>query len=675
MKKFSIRTISLILCLAMLVGYIVLPDAPAVKAETAISNPNLVENGTFETQLADGTVQANKEGWGYMNGDASVVAEEGNANNYVARIVDSKSTGGKYIYYGVDVEPGVTYTFKIDYKAPYTAASPAIYLRRDAYNGTNIHTKTNLVTDSWQTYETTVDIPDGVTKLFIVLASSTAAVGTAYFDNVSVTKGVITDDGGEEDEPEQDVVIPTGNLIANGGFEKQSGGSVVANTDGWTYLPTSKIWSVVADPDKADNFLLKVADEDTTSGGSINYAITVVPGFYKLKLDYKTSNAPEVLVRGNNASSSGIGLLQTTCPSTNGAWGTFEVIIEIPEDVSTAYVILNSSKAAQNTAYIDNVSFEKYEPDDDNEGGEITEPEYEIVIPEENLLENPLFELTTSLYNTPLNATAAPSGWTVEITGSGVQLFKTNTKLAYKGDWSILAVDNSVNGSFKMSTKVENIQPGVEYTFAYARMGEGRPVVAVRYYDADGKLLGEFSKNIAGDSEWKWTTQKALAPEGASYAIVSVESTAALKCNINLDEITFYVTSDTTRTNLLSNGSFEQYPDSWQDVLVGKETAPTTKGWKFGGTGGVSLIPAESELDKEAVGNYMIEILDDSATGSGNIYYDMDIEPGKTYAFSAMVKGEYTAGSPQLRISFYQDANCQVEAMIATTNYRAMTVA
>jgi len=498
MKKISIRTVSLILCLAMLVGYIVLPEAPAANAETVITNPNLVENGTFETQLGDGTVQANKDGWGYMSGDASVVAEEGNENNYVARIADNKSTGGKYIYYGVDVEPGATYTFKIDYKATYTAASPAIYLRRNAYNGTNLHTKSGLTSDTWETYVTTVEIPADVTKLFIIAASSTAAVGTVYIDNVSVIKGVVAD-GGEYDEPEQDVTIPKGNLIANSGFETQSEGSIVASTDGWTKLASSKIWSVIADPDKTDNFILKVVDEDTSSGGSINYAITVVPGYYKLKLDYKTNNAPEVHVRGNNASSSGIDLLQTTCPSTNGAWGTFEAIIEIPEEVSTAYVILNSSKAAKNTAYIDNVSFEKTEPGNGNEGGEITEPEYEIVIPEENLLENPLFELTTSLYNTPLNDTAAPTDWTVEITGAGVQLFKTNVKLAYKGDWSILAVDNSVNGSFKMSTKVENIQPGVEYTFAYARMGEGRPVVAVRYYDANGNLLGEYSKNIAGD--------------------------------------------------------------------------------------------------------------------------------------------------------------------------------
>ena len=55
MKKLSIRAIALVLCLAMVAGYIVLPDAPAAKAETATTttNPNLVENGTLETTLAD----------------------------------------------------------------------------------------------------------------------------------------------------------------------------------------------------------------------------------------------------------------------------------------------------------------------------------------------------------------------------------------------------------------------------------------------------------------------------------------------------------------------------------------------------------------------------------------------------------------------------------------------
>ena len=50
MKKLSIRAISLLLCVAMLVGYIVLPDVPTVQAEAEVTTtvgPNLITNGTF----------------------------------------------------------------------------------------------------------------------------------------------------------------------------------------------------------------------------------------------------------------------------------------------------------------------------------------------------------------------------------------------------------------------------------------------------------------------------------------------------------------------------------------------------------------------------------------------------------------------------------------------------
>jgi len=150
MKKFSIRVLSLVLCLAMLVGYIVLPDVPAAQAETeaveTTTNPNLVTNGTFETVLSDGTVQANKDGWNLVAGMASIVAEEGNANNYVAQIADNSDTSTKYIYYEVAVEPGASYTFKVDYKGAFTASGPSLYVRAGNHNssGTTLHIKTGM---------------------------------------------------------------------------------------------------------------------------------------------------------------------------------------------------------------------------------------------------------------------------------------------------------------------------------------------------------------------------------------------------------------------------------------------------------------------------------------------------------------------------------------------------
>ena len=100
MKKFSIRALSLILCLAMLVGYIVLPDVPAVQAETertttttTATNPNLITNGTFEKVLADGTVQPNIEGWGLASSKVwSVAADPDKANNFVLELADNSTT-------------------------------------------------------------------------------------------------------------------------------------------------------------------------------------------------------------------------------------------------------------------------------------------------------------------------------------------------------------------------------------------------------------------------------------------------------------------------------------------------------------------------------------------------------------------------------------------------------
>jgi len=503
------RSISLLLVLCTLVGYIVLPEVPSANAETesvSTTSPNLVANGTFEAQSGD-TVQANKDGWGGLTDIWSVVPEEGKENNYVAQVVDGSATAGKYIFYSFPVEAGCAYTFKIDYKGMYSAKSPVIYIRKDAVNGTNFHKKVlDAVADSWQTYETTVEVPADAAQVFILLASPSDGVGTACFDNVYFAKYVETDDD-EEDE-----------------------------------------------------------------GG---------------------------------------------------------------------------------------------------EGGEVVAPDNEIVIPEANLLRNPFFELTLYKYCTPLDAAVAPDGWTVEATGSNAKVFKSSVAL-YEGEWSVRLMDNSTTGSLKLSTKIENIQPGTEYIFGYYRYGEGAPKYYVRYYDADGKLLEEYYNGQSGYDYWRWSWKAALAPEGATYAIVSFETTAAQKCDMHVDSLRFYANDDETKTNLLTNASFEKYPEGMQDICVAIENEATTKGWKMSNT--VTLVETETEMDKAVAGNYMLYLNDDSTKTGLNAYYTLDVEPGKTYAFSGMFRGEYTEGNANIRMSFYQDEDCQVPAMIGTTNYKAWTI-
>ncbi len=690
MNKIWKRSISLLLVMCTLLGYIVLPDVPTAKAETEVktTSPNLVANGTFETTLADGTVQANKEGWNLVAGMASIVAEEGKEDNYVAQIADDSDTATKYIYYEVTVEPGASYTFKVDYKGAFTASGPSLYVRAGNHSssGTTLHIKTNLpTTDTWTTYEVSVEVPAGETKAFILLSTSKVSVGTVCFDNVSFTKNGGADDneGGNEGSGNQggSETPVTNNLIGNGTFGTQlADNTVQANTEGWTNL--DGMWSVVAEEGKDNNYVAKVADESDTRGRYIYYGFPVEAGSkYTFKIDYKgayTAGIPSIYVRADAYNGTYLHK-KTNLTFSADAWQTYETTLEIPDGVMMAFVMVASGNEAVGTAYFDNVIFTKVETGGNEGGGDqggdvIPEPDYEIVIPEQNLLKNPYFELTIYQYCTPLDAATAPNGWTLETTGTDVQLFKSNVVAAYDKEWSIHAVDNSTTGYFKLSYKVENIQPGVEYSYCYARTGEGKPPMVVRYYDAEGNMLQEYSNPQPGYSNWRESTKKALAPENASYAIISLESTATAKCNLYLDDVSFYVTSDTAKTNLLPNTSFEEYPASLQDVYVAKKTESTTKGWKLAGGDRISLVPAETDDDRASVGNYMLKLYDMEETAGCNAYYVMDVEPGKTYTFSALLRGEHTSGSASLRMAFYQDEDCQIPAQVGGKNYESQNV-
>jgi len=651
-------------------------------------NTNMLTNESFET-LPDATPEisgsaggADATGWGGLAPEDtqifSIVADDRDASNMVLKMVDESTAAGDYVYYKVQATAG-TYTLKMDYN---TANAPQIIVRSGAYDSTGTQLLQQNLTSTngaWGSGELTVEVPqDG--DVYILINSTKSTTNTAYFDNIFFAKVTTTggNQGGSEGGNEGGSTTPvTGNLIPNGTF-----GTTEADTSGWNGLSGSKVFSVIADPDKAENFILKMVDESTTSGGYIYPTIEAAVGVYKLKLEYKTDDAPQVLVRANAATSAGEQLLKYNLPATNGAWATYETTITVTEDMANINILLVAGGATVCTAYFDNISFE-FVSAGGNEGGEGGEggegeggtvaPEDVIKIPEQNLLGNPFFELTMYTYVTPLTPETAPNGWTLEVVGTGVQVFKTN-KSAHKGEWSIQAVDTSATGYFKLSYKVENIVAGQEYQYIYARQGEGSPGMFIRYYDAEGNLLQEYNNCQSGYSNWRESRKLALAPEGTSYAIVSLESNAAKKCNMYLDQVSFYSSEDTL-TNLLTNRSFEEYPEGFEDILVSAKNESTLKGWTIGaGADRISLIATETELDKSSVGNYMIKIEDELATSGANMYYTMDIEPGKTYSYSAMVRGEYTVNSPSIRLAFYYDEDCKQPAYIGSKQYKSQSI-
>ena len=142
MKNFWKRGISLLLVVCTLVGYIVLPDVPAAKADTTTTvGPNLIANGTFgDAQTV--TVypqQAMPAGWavgGNRETDTEylqVTNEYAYDGQYAMKLVDSldsKAISGYQTYTGLTpADAGTSFEASI-----YGKGTGSIQLTMEFYN-------------------------------------------------------------------------------------------------------------------------------------------------------------------------------------------------------------------------------------------------------------------------------------------------------------------------------------------------------------------------------------------------------------------------------------------------------------------------------------------------------------------------------------------------------------
>ena len=671
MKKMSIRAISLLLCVAMLVGYIVLPDMPAAQAESEIITttvPELIENGTFgERKLITAYPQRTMPPEWSVGGNfvedvvyQQVTNEDAYDGEYSMKFVDASTEKATSYYQAItSITPddaGKTFTASI-----YIKGSGKVQLTMECFSSdTSFVTsgasktliqssaKTLTATDAWALYTNTNTIPEGTEAIRYKVTTNAAFMCDLFCDKM----GFVVGDSKE-------------NLLANGSVEtlpskKPTTQMAGEDASGWGNL--DGMWSLVPEEGNESNVVAKIEDTDSAAEQFIYYGVDVEPGDkYTFKVDYKgsyTSGSPAVFLRQDSYDNQTN--LYEHSTSLGDTWNTYETTVEIPDGVTKLFVVLSSAADAQGTAYFDNVSLKPVVTSNDDDkvvGGEVVAPDEQVKIHELNLMTNPYFEMTLHNYVTRLNASKAPNGWTLETVGTNVKLYKSN-KTARDGEWSIQAVDDSATGYFKLSYKVENIVAGQEYQYMYTRTGTGNPGMYVRYYDAEGTMLQEFFNAQGGYDDWRQSRKYALAPEGTSYAIVSLESTPAQKCDIYLDNVFFYSSADVD-TNLLPNHSFEEYPEDFEDVLVSITNEPTFKDWTLTTNASyISLVKTETELDKDAVGNYMVKFDDQLPNGTLKMHYEMDVEAGTTYFFGANIRGEYTSSAPHLRLTFYADEAC-----------------
>ncbi len=234
MKNIAKRGLSLLLCLAMVFGFVVTATGP-LTVVTANSNKeseseNLLAalNPSFETTAAI-------TGWSGTGIQSTEAVKDG---TYSLKIKDSSATNSYRITsdYVTNFTVGKTYVASVQVKGSAVPTLSLIY-----YNSGNGRLATETVegkaNTDWQELTVELEAPQGAVKAAVVLGTTAASKGYAYFDMAALR------------EKEDVVEKPVDPEITNGDFE--------GGFDATTKLPAG--WK-----HEADN----TTREKVTSGGN-----------------------------------------------------------------------------------------------------------------------------------------------------------------------------------------------------------------------------------------------------------------------------------------------------------------------------------------------------------------------------------------------------------------------
>lgn len=139
--------------------------------------------------------------WTSTNGQ--IVADPLNGTNHVLHFIQNKSGGDAFTLSSFALTPGVTYTFSFDYLGTISGSPPQAYAGISPTNTTvptagwvfasvaygNAQLLTN--DNTWHSY--TFSFSDsflnsiGGSTVYLTFQQAAGSVGTAYFDNVSLT--------------------------------------------------------------------------------------------------------------------------------------------------------------------------------------------------------------------------------------------------------------------------------------------------------------------------------------------------------------------------------------------------------------------------------------------------------------------------------------------------------
>ncbi|RKN78813.1 heparin/heparin-sulfate lyase HepB [Paenibacillus ginsengarvi] len=317
MRKLS----CLLLALVLLIGLIPL-YAVETRAETLP-----LQNGGFDSGLT---------GWSTLHGNAAnmtVTSEIKYSGGFSLKIKDMENNAS-YAMISDRLPTAEGKQLTASAKLFLAGGSGSVYLYFYNAAGTMIHSvfsNKSSPQNEWVDVTITATAPAEAVQVSVVLATSIVNVGTAYFDNVTLTSAV---------------------PIANGGFE--------SNLTGWnTAFGSAAQMTATSEAAYAGSKSLKLVDNSATSSFGMESdkfpasAGKQYTGEVKMRVD---SGAGAIYIRFYDSANKLIDSKSASTGVTSGGWRNVAVTMVAPEGTVKAAILLYSALATVGTVYFDEVS-------------------------------------------------------------------------------------------------------------------------------------------------------------------------------------------------------------------------------------------------------------------------------------------------------------------------------
>lgn len=599
MKNISKRTLAMLLCLAMLAGF--LPSIPNLTVTATAKETNKVNllaeyNPGFETT-------AEITGWAVSDPSAvfqsNVTAKD---STLALKIKDASNTAGyNAISATVPVAQGETYEATVDV---YGKAQAAVTIRFYGEDGAQLTDKaaTRIVEtpkNEWQTLVLRAVAPEGAATAAVELATTAEGVGEVYFDNAAFYLVPL--------------VISFQNFSFEGGFDEETrapagwtGGGVTdshllrsintvpayvhrgeqsvkldtklnSSNKNMTTGITSNIINVYA---KRYKYSVWLKSEEFTAKESLAYAYI---SFYNAKGEMLDKT-------GKVMTSSGYTFSEKLSVTTE--WKNFAGILSAPDGAVKATMGVYTCTVTQAPVYVDEVT--------------LTPDNTASVLP------NPSFD-------EGFQPNGIPNSWTQMGQGGYVQ---QDTEVKTDGEGA-LKVDNTATPNHAGVSVTLPVGEGDVWKLSADMKGAGQ--LSLQYKSSTGTVLSSTTVKL-GEGETGWQTKEIIMEAKATEQGEPVNMT-----------ITWYVSKTSPGVGYIDNVKLDRVTAGeiklYRNVLVnsGFEAQNAVPGWT-----GFDFRHSQSEEyaggDK---GNFVLKLTDEStAYGASITTPQVPVTPGKYYQFT-----------------------------------------